>query len=51
MFKYESIFLNLDAGEGVKFINGKFETKDKKQVEYLKQFSFIRLVFDKPEGQ
>lgn len=46
MAKFETPMLNLQAGEGIVFDDGKFETNDTKQIEYLKQFNFISVVED-----
>lgn len=58
--KFKTSFKNLSISEfGITFVNGEYETKDKKEIEYLKKFDFITgeidltkiLQNEKPKGE
>ena len=49
--KFKSIYVNLKISETqIQFINGEYETKDKKEIEILKGFDFVQCL-DEPKQQ
>ena len=49
--KFKSIYVNLKISETqIQFINGEYETKDKKEIEILKSFDFVQCL-EEPKQQ
>ena len=48
--KFKTEYLNLSCDFGINFINGEYETNNKKEIEYLNSLSFVKQIIEiKPQ--